>query len=117
MGRPRSKEVDDAAYTHRTRFFFISSVGAKYFRSYIKNVFWSIASARLTMNKNSSEIKAPIDNPENWVDEYGDFLYRYALSKVKDPSMMPLQMIPVTPVSLSNATRERIKKAIREVPH
>jgi len=87
MGRPRSKEVDDAAYTHRARFFFMSSVGAKYFRSYIKNVFWSIASARLTMNKNSSEIKAPIDNPENWVDEYGDFLYRYALSKVKDPSI------------------------------
>ncbi len=39
------------------------------------------------MNKNSSEIKSQIDNPENWVDEYGDFLYRYALSKVKDPSI------------------------------
>lgn len=32
-------------------------------------------------------MKAPIDNPENWVDEYGDFLYRYALSRVKDPSI------------------------------
>jgi len=87
MSRPRSKEVDDAACTHCTRFLFMSSVGAKYFSSYLKNVFWSIASTRLTMNKNSSEIKAQIDNPENWVDEYGDFLYRYALSKVKDPSI------------------------------
>lgn len=39
------------------------------------------------MSKNPSEIKAQIDNPENWVDEYGDFLYRYALSKVKNPSI------------------------------
>ena len=37
------------------------------------------------MSKNSSAIKTPIDNPENWVDEYGDYLYRYALSRVKDP--------------------------------
>lgn len=28
-----------------------------------------------------------IDNPETWVDEYGDFLYRFALSRVKDPSV------------------------------
>ena len=28
------------------------------------------------MGKNPSEMKAQIDNPENWVDEYGDFLYR-----------------------------------------
>jgi len=28
-----------------------------------------------------------MDNPETWVDEYGDFLYRYALSRVKDPSI------------------------------
>jgi RNA polymerase sigma-70 factor (ECF subfamily) len=39
------------------------------------------------MSKNSSEMKAQIDNPENWVDEYGDFLYRYALSRVKDPTV------------------------------
>jgi len=38
------------------------------------------------MSKNLSEMKAQIDNPENWVDEYGDFLYRYALARVKDPS-------------------------------
>ena len=30
----------------------------------------------LAMSKNPSEMKAQIDNPENWVDEYGDFLYR-----------------------------------------
>jgi hypothetical protein len=30
----------------------------------------------LAMSKNPSEMKAHIDNPENWVDEYGDFLYR-----------------------------------------
>jgi len=39
------------------------------------------------MSKNPSEMKAQIDNPENWVDEYGDFLYRYALARVKDPSI------------------------------
>jgi RNA polymerase sigma-70 factor (ECF subfamily) len=55
--------------------------------SYAGNIFWPIASTRLTMSKNSSAIKAPIDNPENWVDEYGDFLYRYALSRVKDPTI------------------------------
>ena len=30
---------------------------------------------------------ASIDNPESWVDSYGDFLYRFALSRVKDPSV------------------------------
>ena len=39
------------------------------------------------MSKDSPTIKAPIDNPENWVDEYGDFLYRYALSRIKDPTI------------------------------
>jgi RNA polymerase sigma-70 factor (ECF subfamily) len=34
-----------------------------------------------------AEMKAQMDNPEAWVDEYGDFLYRYALSRVKDPSI------------------------------
>ena len=28
-----------------------------------------------------------IDHPESWVDSYGDFLYRFALSRVKDPSV------------------------------
>lgn len=30
---------------------------------------------------------ASIHNPESWVDSYGDFLYRFALSRVKDPSV------------------------------
>jgi RNA polymerase sigma-70 factor (ECF subfamily) len=38
------------------------------------------------MSDISAEIKAQLNNPEVWVDEYGDFLYRYALSRVKDPS-------------------------------
>ncbi len=38
------------------------------------------------MNKRKPEI-ASIDNPESWVDSYGDFLYRFALSRVKDPSV------------------------------
>ena len=38
------------------------------------------------MNERKSDA-AKIDNPETWVDEYGDFLYRYALSRVKDPSV------------------------------
>ncbi len=38
------------------------------------------------MNERKSDA-ANIDNPETWVDEYGDFLYRFALSRVKDPSV------------------------------
>lgn len=39
------------------------------------------------MAKNRAEINSPIENPESWVDQYGDFLYRFALSRVKDPSI------------------------------
>ncbi len=39
------------------------------------------------MAKNRAEINGPIENPESWVDQYGDFLYRFALSRVKDPSI------------------------------
>jgi RNA polymerase sigma-70 factor (ECF subfamily) len=35
------------------------------------------------MNKRKSDA-ANIDDPESWVDHYGDFLYRFALSRVKD---------------------------------
>jgi RNA polymerase sigma-70 factor (ECF subfamily) len=38
------------------------------------------------MNERKSDA-ANIGNPEKWVDEYGDFLYRYALSRVRDPSV------------------------------
>jgi RNA polymerase sigma-70 factor (ECF subfamily) len=39
------------------------------------------------MAKKRAEINGPIENPESWVDQYGDFLYRFALSRVKDPSI------------------------------
>jgi RNA polymerase sigma-70 factor (ECF subfamily) len=38
------------------------------------------------MCKRKSEA-AIIDDPESWVDDYGDFLYRFALSRVKDPDV------------------------------
>ncbi len=38
------------------------------------------------MTKRKPEL-ASIDNPESWVDSYGDFLYRFALSRVKDPAV------------------------------
>jgi len=41
----------------------------------------------LSMKKKIDEIKTQIDSPEDWVDQYGDFLYRFALSRVKDPSI------------------------------
>ncbi len=41
----------------------------------------------LLMAKKRAEINGPIENPESWVDQYGDFLYRFALSRVKDPSI------------------------------
>ena len=33
-----------------------------------------------------TDTKAILENPEIWVDKYGDLLYRYALSRIKDPS-------------------------------
>ncbi len=38
------------------------------------------------MSKSKSDA-AIIDNPESWVDHYGDFLYRFALSRIKDPAI------------------------------
>ena len=38
------------------------------------------------MSKRKSDA-ALIDDPESWVDHYGDFLYRFALSRVKDPAV------------------------------
>ena len=38
------------------------------------------------MNKRESDA-AIIDDPESWVDHYGDFLFRFALSRVKDPDV------------------------------
>jgi len=38
------------------------------------------------MNRSKAE-EAYILNPETWVDRYGDYLYRFALSRVKDPGV------------------------------
>ena len=38
------------------------------------------------MGKSQSDA-ASIDDPEFWVDHYGDFLYRFALSRIKDPAV------------------------------
>jgi len=39
------------------------------------------------MAKKRAEINSQIENPESWVDQYGDFLYRFTLYRVKDPSI------------------------------
>ena len=36
------------------------------------------------MSSEKSEMENGISNPEKWVDEYGDYLYRYALTRVRD---------------------------------
>jgi len=41
----------------------------------------------LPMTKKRNEINSQIENPESWVDQYGDFLYRFTLSRIKDPSI------------------------------
>ena len=39
------------------------------------------------MTKKRAEINGQIEDPESWVDQYGDFLYRFSLSRIKDPSI------------------------------
>jgi len=39
------------------------------------------------MTKQRAEINNPIENPESWVDQYGDVLYHFTLSRIKDPSI------------------------------
>jgi len=39
------------------------------------------------MTKKRAEINGQIENPESWVDQYGDFLYHFTLSRIKDPSI------------------------------
>jgi RNA polymerase sigma-70 factor (ECF subfamily) len=39
------------------------------------------------MTKKHAENNSQIDNAESWVDEYGDFLYHFTLSRIKDPSI------------------------------
>ena len=39
------------------------------------------------MGKKQPGTEHRLGGPESWVDQYGDFLYRFALSRVKDPSI------------------------------
>ena len=39
------------------------------------------------MSRTRPKINSHIDDPANWVDQYGDFLYRFALSRVKDSAI------------------------------
>lgn len=39
------------------------------------------------MNEESSVTDIQIPDPETWVDQYGDYLYRYAISRVQDSSI------------------------------
>jgi len=39
------------------------------------------------MTKKRAEINSQIEDPESWVDQYGDFLCRFSLSRTKDPSI------------------------------
>ena len=41
----------------------------------------------LPMTKKRAVINSQIENPESWVDRYGDFLYRFTLSRIKDSSI------------------------------
>jgi len=38
------------------------------------------------MSRKRPVTESHIDDPASWVDQYGDFLYRFAMSRVKDPS-------------------------------
>jgi RNA polymerase sigma-70 factor (ECF subfamily) len=39
------------------------------------------------MTKKRTEINNQIQDPASWVDQYGDFLYRFTLARIKDPSI------------------------------
>ncbi len=39
------------------------------------------------MNQTQTGTHKQLDDPEIWVDQYGDSLYRFALARVKDPSI------------------------------
>jgi RNA polymerase sigma-70 factor (ECF subfamily) len=39
------------------------------------------------MNQKQTVKPKPLDDPEIWVDQYGESLYRFALARVKDPSI------------------------------
>ena len=37
--------------------------------------------------KNGNETEEGFEHPEIWVDRFGDYLYRFALARIKDPSL------------------------------
>jgi RNA polymerase sigma-70 factor (ECF subfamily) len=39
------------------------------------------------MNQENSSTEKTALNPETWVDHYGDYLYCFAISRVRDPSV------------------------------
>jgi RNA polymerase sigma-70 factor (ECF subfamily) len=39
------------------------------------------------MNEEQSEAKSQTLDPEAWVDQYGDYLYRYAISRIHEPAV------------------------------
>ena len=39
------------------------------------------------MNQTQTGTPKQLDDPEIWVDQYGESLYRFALARVKDPSI------------------------------
>jgi RNA polymerase sigma-70 factor (TIGR02943 family) len=39
------------------------------------------------MNKKRSEMNRDMEDPQSWVDKYGDFLYHFTLSRIKDHSI------------------------------
>ncbi len=41
----------------------------------------------LKMNQENSSTENTALNPETWVDHYGDYLYRFTISRVRDPSI------------------------------
>ena len=39
------------------------------------------------MNEEQAEAKSQTLDPEAWVDQYGDYLYRYAISRIHEPAV------------------------------
>ena len=60
-----------------------SKIGSSQF-NFLSYILFQWSGIIMSERKSNAAI---IANPESWVDEYGDFLYRFALSRVKDPSV------------------------------
>jgi len=56
------------------------------------------------MTKKRAEINSRIENPESWVDQYEDFLYRFTLSRVKKPSIAEDSEISAPSPDIDNCT-------------